>query len=138
MRKISFLVPVIMSLLIMNIQADNLATSTLPTRQNLLEDAVIDLLQPQMYAAVEKHYGTTKEIGFMCLSVIDIKKLDHPGSWSFEIKLEGLTFTGAHNPLDIFMVTVKSDESTGGKWSLHDYTVRKFDPMEKSDCRIPA
>lgn len=123
----------------MNIQAQNkLPTHTPATKENLLEDAVIDLLQPQMYSAVEKHYGTTKEIGFMCLRVIEIKKLEHPGSWLFEVKLEGLTFTGAHNPLDIFTVTVKQDESTEYKWVLHDYKVRKFEPNEKSDCRSPA
>lgn len=138
MRKLFLLVPITMLILIMNIQAqENLPTSTPATRENILEDAVIDLLQPQMYSAVEKHYGTTNEIGFMCLRVIEIKKLD-PGSWLFEVKLEGLTYIGAHNPLDIFTVTVKKDESTLGKWSLQDYKVRKFDSNEKSECRIPA
>ena len=138
MRKLFLLVPLTMLILIMNIQAqENLPTSTPATRENILEDAVIDLLQPQMYSAVEKHYGTTNEISFMCLRVIEIKKQD-PGSWLFEVKLEGLTYTGAHNPLDIFTVTVKKDESTLGKWSLQDYKVRKFNPKEKSECRIPG
>lgn len=88
-EKILLLIPVMMFLIIMNIQAkDNFPTNTLPTRENVLEDAVIDLLQPQMYSAVEQHYGTTKEIGFMCLRVIEIQKLNHTGSWSFEAKLE--------------------------------------------------
>ena len=139
MRKLFLLVPITMLILIMNIQAqESLPTSTPATRENVLEDAVIDLLQPQMYSAVEKQYGKTNDIGFMCLRVIEIKKLDHPGSWLFEVKLEGLTYTGAHNPLDIFTVTVKKDESTLGKWSLQDYKVRKFDSNEKSECRIPA
>ena len=90
-----------------------------------------------MYSAVEKHYGTTNEIGFMCLRVIEIKKQD-PGSWLFEVKLEGLTYTRAHNPLDTFTVTVKKDDSTLAKWSLQDYKVRKFNSNEKSECRIPA
>lgn len=139
MRKLFLLVPITMLILIMNIQAqESLPTSTPATRENVLEDAVIDLLQPQMYSAVEKQYGKTNDIGFMCLRVIEIKKLDHPGSWLFEVKLEGLTYAGAHNPLDIFTVTVKKDESTLGKWSLQDYKVRKFAPYEKSECRIPA
>ncbi|MEK5078526.1 DUF3888 domain-containing protein [Solibacillus sp. FSL W7-1436] len=139
MRKLFLLVPLTMLILIMDIQAqENLPTSTPPTRENIMEDAVIDLLQPQMYSAVEKHYGTTNEIGFMCLRVVEIKKLDHSGSWLFEVKLDGLTYTGTHNPLDIFTVTVKKDESTLGKWSLQDYNVRKFDSNEKTECRIPA
>ena len=30
---------------------------TQPTRENVLEDAVIDLLQPQLSKAIEDHYG---------------------------------------------------------------------------------
>lgn len=139
MKKLLLFVPVLIFLLVMTIQAHgNLPTSTPATRENLLEDAVIDLLAPQMYAAVNNHYGTTRGIGFMCQRVVDMKKLSHPGSWTFEAKLEGQTFTGAHNPLDIFTITVKSDESTGYKWALQDYKVKKFDSNEKSECRSPA
>ena len=138
MKKLFLLVPLTMLILIMNIQAqENLPTNTPTTRENILEDAVIDLLQPQMYSAVEKQYGTTNEIGFMCLRVVEIKKQD-PGFWLFEVKLEGLTYTGVHYLLDTFTVTVKKDESTLGKWSLQDYKVRNFDLNEKSECRIPA
>jgi hypothetical protein len=62
-----------------------LPTNTKATKKNLLEDAVINLLQPQMYEAVEKHYGTTYDKAFQSLSVKTIKKLDHPGSWLFEV-----------------------------------------------------
>jgi len=117
---------------------EDIPTSTKTTRENLLEDAVIDLLQPQMYEAVQDHYGTTKEIGFMCLKVIDIKKLDHPGSWLFEAKLEGTTYTGPHNPLDIFTVTVRNDYETVG-WVMKKYKVKKFEPNKKYEkCREPA
>lgn len=136
MKKALLFVPVLIFLLVMTSQVHgNLPTNTAATRENILEDAVIDLLEPLMYSAVNKHYGTAKGIGFMCERVVDIKKLN-PGSWAFEAKLEGLTFTGAHNPLDVFTVTVKKDESN--KWTLQDYKVRKFDPNEKSECRIPA
>lgn len=118
--------------------SDGLPTKTPATRENLLEDATIDLLQPQMYAAVKKYYGTTREIAFMCLKVIEIKKLEHPGSWYFEVKLEGVTYTGPHTPLDVFTVNVEKSVSTKLKWSLKDYKVRKFDPEEKRECREPA
>lgn len=113
-------------------------TNTPATRENLLEDAVIDLLRPQMYSAIEDYYGTAKEIAFMCERVIDIKKLDHPGSWMFESKLEGITYTGPHNELDTFTLTVRSDETTGYKWTLQDYQVKKIDESENSECRDPA
>jgi hypothetical protein len=116
----------------------NLPTSTKATRENLLEDATIELLQPQMYTAVDKHYGTRYEIAFMCLKVNDIKKLEHPGSWYFEVELEGVTYTGAHTPLDIFKVTVEKSVHTEGKWVMKDYKVRKFSPKEKYECRDPA
>lgn len=139
MKKILLLVIGMMSLIVASIQAqENLPTNTPATRENLLEDAVIDLLAPQMYSAVDKHYGTRRLIGFQCEKVLEIKKLDHPGSRLFEAKLEGLTFTGVHKPLDIFTVTVRKDETTEGKWALTDYKVRKFDPKEKFKCRDPA
>ena len=116
----------------------NLPTSTKATRENLLEDATIDLLQPQMYSAVDKHYGTRFGIGFMCLKVNDIKKLEHPGSWYFEVELEGVTYTGPHTPMDIFKVTVEKSDHTEGKWLMKDYKVRKFNPEEKYECRDPA
>ncbi|WP_273130119.1 DUF3888 domain-containing protein [Bacillus weihaiensis] len=112
-------------------------TKTKATRENLLEDAVIDLLQPQMYEAVQKHYGTTYQIAFQCLRVKDIKKLDHPGSWLFEATLEGMTYTGAHNPLDIFTIKVKKDWEDLN-WVLKEYKVRKFNSKENYECRSPA
>ena len=125
MKKLIPLVVFIISILVMTVSAqEDSPTRTPATRENILEDAVIDLLQPQMYSAVENYYGTAKEIGFMCQRVIEIKKLDHPGSWMFEVKLEGLTFTGAHNPMDTFTVTVKSDDTTEGKWVLQDYEIK--------------
>lgn len=111
---------------------------TKATREALLEDAVIDLLQPQMYLAVKDYYGTIVGIAFECQRVLEIKKLDHPGSWSFKAKLEGVTYKGAHNRLDIFTVTLKKDESTEYKWVIQDYKVRKFESNDKFECRGPA
>lgn len=110
---------------------------TKATRENVLEDAVIDLLQPQLGKAIEDHYGTTFAIGTFCERVINIKKLDHPGSWLFETKLEFVTFTGAHDFKDIFTVTLKKDWETEG-WTMQKYDVRKFEPSEKYECRRPA
>lgn len=127
------------SVLVTTTKASNdIPTKTEATKENLLEDATIDLLQPQMYSAVKDYYDTTKEIGFMCLRVIDIKKLDHPGSWYFEVNLEGVTYTGPHTPLDIFTVTVEKTHSTKGEWIMKDYKVKKFDPDEKHECRDPV
>ncbi len=110
---------------------------TKATRENVLEDAVIDLLQPQLGEAIEDHYGTTFAIGTFCERVINIKKLDHPGSWEFETKLEFVTFTGAHDFKDIFTVTLKKDSETEG-WIMQKYDVRKYEPNEKYECRRPA
>jgi hypothetical protein len=67
--------------------------------------------------------------------VIDIKKLDHPGSWLFEATLEGVTYTGAHNSLDTILVTVKKDWKDL-KWVLKDYTVSSV--KKNHECRSPA
>ncbi|MGG0666866.1 DUF3888 domain-containing protein [Viridibacillus arvi] len=115
----------------------NLPTNTKATRENLLEDAVIDLLRPQIGKVIENHYGTTFEIGTFCERIIDIKKLDHPGSWLFQTKLEFTTFTGAHNPLDVFTVTLKKDWDSND-WIIKEYKVRKFDPEKNNKCRSPA
>ncbi|MCA1321501.1 DUF3888 domain-containing protein [Bacillus tianshenii] len=116
----------------------NLPTETEATRENLLEDAVIDLLQSQMYEAVQKHYGTTYDKAFQCLRVIEIKKLHHPGSWMFEATLEGMTYSGAHGPPhDIFTVIVKKDWEGKG-WLLKEYKVKKYVPNKNYECRDPA
>jgi hypothetical protein len=115
----------------------NLPTKTKATRENLLEDAVIDLLQTQSIKAIEDHYGTSYDISTFCERIIDIKKLDHPGSWLFETKMEFVTFTGAHDFKDIFTVTLKKDWETEG-WIMQEYDVRKYDPNEKYECRDPA
>ncbi|PFN04672.1 DUF3888 domain-containing protein [Bacillus cereus] len=138
MNKISVLI-FCLFLMITTTTYASIPTKTQATKENLLEDAVIDLLQPQMYEAVQKHYGTTYDKGFQCLRVIDIKKLDHPGSWLFKVTLEGMTYSGAHNPPhDIFTVTVKKDWKTEDKWVMQEYKVRKLDPDEKYECREPA
>lgn len=82
-------------------------TSSESKRENLLEDAVIDLLTQPMFAAVDDYYGTTFNIDSFCERVIEVKKLRHSGSRYFEVKIEFVTFTGAHNFLDIFTVTLK-------------------------------
>ncbi|EWG08559.1 DUF3888 domain-containing protein [Cytobacillus firmus] len=107
-------------------------------RENILEDAVIDLLTQPMYAAVKDYYGTTYKIGSFCEKVKEVKKLRHSGSWCFEVKIEFVIFTGAHNFLDIFTVTLKKDWGTEGKWIMQEYNVRKYDPNEKYECRSPA
>lgn len=115
----------------------NLPTNTKATRENLLEDAVIDLLRPQIGKVIENNYGTTFEIGTFCERIIDIKKLHHPGSWLFQTKLEFTTFTGAHNSLDVFTVTLKKDWDSND-WIIKEYKVRKFDPEKNNQCRSPA
>ncbi|SDN92911.1 DUF3888 domain-containing protein [Bacillus sp. OK048] len=116
----------------------DLPTNTKATRENLLEDAVIDLLEKPTYEAIEDYYGTTYTIGAFCQRVIAIKKLQHPGSWLFEVKLEFVTFTGSHKFMDIFTVTIHKDWETEGKWEVKNYYVRKYDQSEKYECRDPA
>ncbi len=55
-----------------------------------------------MFAAVDDYYGTAFNIGSFCERVIKVKKLRHSGSRYFEVMIEFVTFTGAHNFLDIF------------------------------------
>lgn len=116
----------------------NLPTKTKATRENLLEDAVIDLLTEPLMKAVEDYYGTTYNIGTFCERVLKIKKLHHPGSWLFGAKLEFVTFTGPHTPMDIFTVTLKKDWEREGKWVIQKYDVRKYDLNKKYECRDPS
>ncbi|MBM7648075.1 hypothetical protein JOC78_001015 [Bacillus ectoiniformans] len=138
MRKVSFFLLYIMLLTTVVHANGNTSNSTKPTRENILEDATLDLLQPQITSAIEDYYGTTFNIGFYCQKIISIKKLEHPGSMLIEAKLEGVTYKGAHNPIDIFTITVKKDQSTEGKWVMQEYKVKKFRKNEKYECRDPA
>lgn len=116
----------------------NLPTKTKATKEAILEDAVIDLLAPQMYSAIDDHYGTRVGIAFSCERVINIKKLDHPGSLMFEAEVEGITYKGAHDYRDVFTIRIKKDLETDGKWVMQDYKVRKVTPRDISECRDPA
>ncbi|MEM5003985.1 DUF3888 domain-containing protein [Priestia megaterium] len=118
----------------------NLPTKTKATRENILEDAVIDLLDTQMTQAAEKYYGAknSKGVRFDCRRVLSIKKLDHPGSMMFEATLEGMSYFGPHNPPShIFTVTIRSDYHTNG-WEMKSFKVRKLKPHEVYECRDPA
>ncbi|MCL9638433.1 DUF3888 domain-containing protein [Priestia sp. FSL W8-0524] len=118
----------------------DLPTNTKATRENILEDTLIDLLYPQMIQAAEKYYGVknSKGIRFDCQKVLSIRKLDHPGSMMFEARLEGRTYFGPHNPPnDVFTVTIKSDYHTNG-WEMQSFKVRKLKPHEVYECRDPA
>ncbi|WP_246938981.1 DUF3888 domain-containing protein [Bacillus pinisoli] len=138
MKKIYLILTFVILTILSTTTYANLPTKTETTRENLLEDAVIDLLAKPMLAAVDDYYGTTFEIGSFCERVIEIKKLHHPGSWLFETKIEFVTFTGPHNFMDIFTVTLKKDWETEGEWVMQKYNVRKYDPKEKYECRSPA
>lgn len=118
----------------------DLPTKIKATRENILEDAVIDLLNTQMIQAAEKYYGVEKSKGirFDCQRVLSIKKLDHPGSMMFEATLEGMTYTGPHNPPShTFTVTIKKDYHTNG-WELKSFKVKKLKSHEVYECRDPA
>jgi len=116
----------------------NLPTKTKATKEAVLEDAVIDLLQPQMFLAIDDHFGDRTGIALDCQKVVGIRKLEHPGSWNFEVQLQGIAYKGAHDYLDVFTVTVKKDSTTGDKWVMQNYKVRKFKPLDKTECRDPA
>lgn len=129
---------VIVCLLTILLTTSAYATQEQPTREDVLEDAVIELLQPPMYQAVQKQFGTTSGIAFQCLKVVNIKKPD-PGSWIFEVTMEGMTYSGAHNPPHyIFTVKIIKDRKTEGKWVMKEYNVRKLEPNEKIQCRRPV
>ncbi|MGW9103284.1 DUF3888 domain-containing protein [Priestia megaterium] len=118
----------------------DLPTNTKATRENILEDALIDLLYPQMIQAAEKYYGikNSKGIRFDCQKVLSIRKLDHAGSMMFEARLEGRTYSGPHNPPnDVFTVMIKRDYHTNG-WEMQSFKVRKPKPHEVYECRDSA
>jgi len=104
-------------------------------KEGILEDAVTELLTPQIYSAVKDYYGDSKGIGFMCLKVTNIKK-DQPGSYHFDVEVEGVTFKDAHTPLDIFNMRIKYNDATEGKWVLENYKARKYNSSYV--CREPA
>jgi hypothetical protein len=139
MKQITLIVICLMLMFTVPITANgNLPTKTPATKENLLEDAVIDLLRRQLFSAAEDYYGDTKDFSFSCVKVVNIKKLHHPGSMLFEVNLEGVSFEGAHNYLDIFSVTIKKDWETEGNWVMQNYKVRKFIQNEKFECRDTA
>jgi len=115
-----------------------LPTKTKATKEAVLEDAVIDLLQPQMFLAIDDHYGDRTGIALDCQRVVGIRKLEHPGSWNFEVQLQGIAYKGAHDYLDVFTVTIKKDSTTSDKWVMQNYKARKFKPVDKTECRDPA
>jgi len=122
------------------VHADVNRPVTKPTRENILEDALIDLMDTQMTQAAEKYYGVkqSKGVRFQCRRVVSIKKIDGPGSMMFEAKIEGMTFFGAHNPPnDIFTVTIRDDYHTNG-WEMKSFKVRKLKSHEVYECRDPA
>jgi hypothetical protein len=104
-------------------------------KEAILEDAVTELLTPQIYTAVKDYYGDAKGIGFMCLKVTNIQK-EQQGSYLFEVDVEGVTYKDAHTPLDIFNMKIKYNYKTQGKWVLEKYNVRKYNPSYV--CREPA
>jgi len=135
----------IFTLLLVSNESSSYATRDLPTktkatRENILEDAVIDLLDSQMTQAAEKYYGAknSKGVRFDCQQVLSIKKLDHPGSMMFEAILEGMSYFGPHNsPSHIFKVTIRKDYQTNG-WEMKSFKVRNLKPHEVYECRDPA
>ena len=142
MRKI--ILTILMTLILSNASIAHanrdLPTKTKATRENILEDAVIDLLDTQMTQAAEKYYGAknSKGVRFDCRRVLSIKKLDHPGSMMFEATLEGMSYFGPHNPPShIFTVTIRKDYHTNG-WVMKSFKVRKLKPHEAHECRDPA
>ncbi|WP_218780455.1 DUF3888 domain-containing protein [Bacillus sp. EAC] len=104
-------------------------------KEGILEDAVTVLLTPQIYSAVKDYYGHSNGIGFMCLKVSNIKK-EQPGSYHFDVEVEGVTFKDAHTPLDIFNMKIKYNDKTQGKWVLEKYKARKYN--SSYICREPA
>jgi hypothetical protein len=103
MRKISLLIFCLFYLMMTTNSDANYAKETEATRENLLEDAVLDLLHPLMGKAMKDYYGTTYNMGTHCERVLNIKKLDHPGSWLFD-RQSLVSYKGYVKKTNAFMV----------------------------------
>ena len=79
MRKIILIFYILLLPTITTNSAEDLPTNIKATREYLLEDATIDLLQPHLYVAVQDHYRTTNR------SRSPYKRVKNL-SWSYEMK----------------------------------------------------
>lgn len=67
--------------------------------QPLYKEALIDVLFPDIYDEVKKHYSRTEDFSYDNVRILNIeKKKDKIGLIGYEIIIQVDTFKGPHNP----------------------------------------
>lgn len=108
-------------------------------KEYILEDALFSLLSPFAGQAITQKFGAGAAKGTMCYTLLDIKKHE-PGSMMFDVKLQFITFEGAHNPpYHKFIIDVKNG-GVEGKWRLINVEVEEIptDQVKNLPCRKPV
>ncbi len=91
-------------------------------------------MYPIMSQALDKQFGPNHELGLQCQKILEIKKVD-PGSFYFEVTMEGMTFKGAHNPPNDILTVTMSNYNDTGKWVIKEYSIKEI--PENYVCRKP-
>jgi hypothetical protein len=126
-------------LLFLALSSSTQAASELPKADELqkenLHDLVIREMYPIMSQALDKHFGSNHQLGLQCQKILEIKKVD-PGSFYFEVTMEGMTYKGAHNPPNDIVTVKMSNYNDTGKWVVKEYSIK--DIPANYVCRNPA
>ncbi|AZU62574.1 DUF3888 domain-containing protein [Neobacillus mesonae] len=112
-----------------HVKAETVTKNDVQLRDHL----IINLLFPLIYKELEKHYGTPKQ--FYNQKILQIKK-QHEGSFFFDVKVQVMTFEGAHNPpYDLITITFSNYGSPS--WKTIDFKCRKLKPSEVTKSKHP-
>lgn len=80
------------------------------TRERKIQEFLLMMLYPYIDQAIEEYYGKPKQ--YEEAKIIDIKRLNQKGQYSFEIKVQVRTFEGPHNPpYGLETITMENDLS---------------------------
>ncbi|NRF89850.1 DUF3888 domain-containing protein [Paenibacillus frigoriresistens] len=104
-------------------------------QEEILHDLAIREMYPIMSQALDKQYGPNHQIGLQCQKILEIRKVD-PGSFYFEVTMEGMTFKGAHNPPNVILTAKMSNYNDAGKWVIKEYSIKEI--PANYECRKPV
>ncbi|MCY9697332.1 DUF3888 domain-containing protein [Paenibacillus alginolyticus] len=93
-------------------------------QKEILHDLAIREMYPSMSQALDKQFGPNHQLGLQCQKILEIKKVD-PGSFYFEVTMEGMTYKGAHNPPNDILTVIMSNYNDTGKWVIKEYSIKE-------------
>lgn len=103
------MVVILISLVITSYNAQVIYSQPQESKESLYRDFLISQLTPLITKAIDDYYGYHKPYDLFDSKVLEIKRLEE-GSFYFEIILQVVSYTGAHNePLGLETVTIVQD-----------------------------